>query len=218
MRAHTLKIVSILITGGVIFSFTNPINASRDERDDESGGWFKPGFLLGKPNGIFEEENKREEAQLLKEIGAHNGQINQKVDLTKFEEAFESLDQRIRAAGFTGLEVSVEELSKRYSLKGIGIRAIEKIESTLGYLPTHTLETSTPLEPGAFGTGRLIPLTATEILKDNAHIVIPFFQQEVEQAEAELASFKTTDQKSGLIHTFYVASLLKLVKDHLPEK
>jgi hypothetical protein len=216
MRALTIKTLSILMMGGILFAFSNPINASSDQRDDESNGWFKPGFLLGRSNGLFEEQNNREEAQLIKEIQEHNAQLNHKVDITKFQETFESLDQRIRAARFTGLEVSVDELSKLYSLNGIGSRAIEKIGSTLGYLPMYSLETSTPLEPGAFGKGLLRPLTASDILKENAHIVIPFFQQEVEQAEIVLASFKTTDQRSEMIHTFYVASLLKMVKDHMP--
>ncbi|MBX9697266.1 MAG: hypothetical protein K2X53_04185 [Alphaproteobacteria bacterium] len=216
MRALKINTLSILMMGGIFFSFSNPIDASRGQRDDESNGWFKPGFLLGRPNGLFEKDNKREDDQLVKEIQAHNAQMNQKVDITKFLETFESLDQRIRDARFTGLEVSVDELSKLYSIKGIGNRAIEKIESTLGYLPMYTLETSTPLEPGAFGQGRLTTLTASDILKENADIVIPFFKQEVEQAELVLASFKATDQRSEMIHTFYVASLLKMIKDHMP--
>jgi hypothetical protein len=219
MRAHTIKTLSVLMMGGILFAFSNPINASSDQRQAEDDGWFKPGFLLGRSQtGIFEEQNKREEAQLLKEIQEHNAQLNHKVDSAKFQEVFESLDKRICAVQFTGLEVRVDELSKLYSLKGIGNRAIEKIGSTLGYLPMYALETSTPLEPGAFGKGRLTLLTAADILKENAHIVIPFFQQEVEKAEIALASFKTTDQRSKMIHTFYVGSLLKMVKDHMPSE
>lgn len=215
MHAHTLKTVLILMTGGMIFAFSSPMIASRDQKDDESGGWFKPGCFLGKPNGIFEEADTTADAQLMKEIQVHNAQLNQAVDINAFQATFERLGERILAAQLKGLTVNVEELNKHYSLKGIGMRAIEKIESTLGYLPAYTLVTSTPLEPGACGKGRLIPLTATEILRENAHIVIPFFQEIVEKAEVELASFKTTDQTSGIIYTFYVASLLKLIKEHM---